>query len=207
MSDFFFYNIVMVLWEKEVKQMEWKQKDNKDQFKNTRYFQEALSDFVYDAASGRAIRHLTDLGYTTARIMNELDYPVSFARIQQTVTRYLKESGILLEQLPVSYHYVASLTLEYRSPETLFSFLAEQVRQNGEENSYLSCPFGPRPDVDISALLSVLTRREREYIEGIFWDADILYHRLDRRMLEIGVQIAPYSDRVIFYFFKSREII
>ena len=29
-----------------------------------RYFQKALSDFTYDAASGGAIRHLTDTGYT-----------------------------------------------------------------------------------------------------------------------------------------------
>lgn len=183
--------------------MERKQKDKEDQPKNTRYFQQALSDFIYDAASGRAIRHLTDLGYTAARIRNELDYPVSFARIQQTVTGYLKESGILLEQLPISCRFKQSVLSEYRSPEALFTFLTERVLQNGEENSYLSCPFGP--GADTGGLLSVLTRREREYIEGIRWDADILYHRLDRRMLEIGTQIAPYSDQVIFYFFKSQE--
>lgn len=61
------------------------------------YFQDALSDFVHDAASGRAIRHLVDIGFTTARIMNELDYPTPFEKVQRTVTRYLKETGILLE--------------------------------------------------------------------------------------------------------------
>ncbi len=68
---------------------------------STRYFQDALSDFVYDAASGRAIRHLADAGYTTEQIVNQLDYPTPFAKVQHTVTRHLKESGILLESLPV----------------------------------------------------------------------------------------------------------
>lgn len=45
-----------------------------------KYFQDALSDFVYDAASGRAIRHLTDSGYTAAQIMQQLSYPTPFKK-------------------------------------------------------------------------------------------------------------------------------
>ena len=69
-------------------------KDEKEP--SNRYFQDALSDFVYDAASGRAIRHLADTGYTTAQIVHQLDYPTPFAKVQHTVTRHLKETGILL---------------------------------------------------------------------------------------------------------------
>ena len=33
------------------------------------YFKQALSDFAFDAAAGRAIRHLVDVGYTSSQIM------------------------------------------------------------------------------------------------------------------------------------------
>ena len=43
---------------------------------NERYFEAALSDFVFDVAAGGAIRHLTDRGYSVEQIMRELSYPV-----------------------------------------------------------------------------------------------------------------------------------
>lgn len=174
-----------------------KMDDNKKN--NNKYFQEALSDFIYDAASGRAIRHLTDNGCTAAQIVQQLDYPVSFAKVQHTVTRYLKETGVLLEKLPVPYKNLKTIPFERSSPEKLFSFFAERIRQNGEENSYLGCPFGAKS-------FSMLTAREREYIEGIAWEPGIMYHRLNRRMLEIGVQAAMYTEEISFCFLKSGEI-
>lgn len=182
--------------------------DNKKE-KNNRYFQDALSDFIYDAASGRAIRHLTDSGYTTAQIVQQLDYPTPFAKVQHTVTRYLKETGILLEELPVSHTDLEAIPLERSSPEKLFSFLAERIRQNEEEYSYFSYPFGAvsaNADKDIQRLFPMLTARERAYIEGIAWEPGTTYHRLNRRMLEISVQIAMSSNEASFYFLKSREI-
>lgn len=176
---------------------------------NNKYFQEALSDFIYDAASGRAIRHLTDNGCTAAQIVQQLDYPVSFAKVQHTVTRYLKETGILLEELPVPYTNLKAIPFERSSPEKLFSFFAECIRQNGEENSYLGCPFGAassHADDSIRKSFSMLTAREREYIEGIAWEPGIMYHRLNRRMLEIGVQAAMYTEEISFCFLKSGEI-
>lgn len=180
-----------------------------DKKNNNRYFQDALSDFIYDAASGRAIRHLVDRGYTAAQIIQQLDYPTPFSKVQYTVTRYLKETGVLLAELPVPSSDLKTIPLKYSSPEKLFSFLADRIRENGEENSYLSCPFGAvskKTDNGIRKAFSMLTAREREYIEGIAWEPDITYHRLNRRMLEIGVQIAMDVDTVSFCFLKSREI-
>ena len=51
----------------------------------------------------------------------------------------------------------------------------------------------------------MLTMREYEYLESIVWDAKIMYHMLNRRMLEISVQIAAYSETVRFYFLKNRQ--
>ena len=183
-------------------------KDEKEP--SNRYFQDALSDFVYDAASGRAIRHLADTGYTTAQIVHQLDYPTPFAKVQHTVTRHLKETGILLESLPVPPASLQAVTLQRESPEKLYILLSERIRQNGEAYSYISCPFGVRGTESggnpaVMHLLSVLTAREAAYIQGIAWEPAVMYHRLNRRMLEIGVQLAVHTNDICFYFLKSLE--
>lgn len=175
---------------------------------NNRYFQDALSDFVSDAASGRAIRHLVDAGYTTTQIMKELDYPTPFEKIQHTVTRYLKETGILLEELPILSASLHTVQLANMPQDELFSFLAQYRNDNGE-SSYVSCPFGiasMQAGSRTAQALSILTAREREYLNGIEWEKKIMYHRLNRRMLEIGVQIAMYVDQMYFYFLKSGKV-
>lgn len=184
-----------------------KQLNEKEWNRNHKYFQEALSDFMYDAASGRAIRHLCDSGYTAAQIAHQLNYPTSFAKIRQTITRRLKETGILMDELPASCKNIQTVTLKQMTPEKLFSFLAEHVRQNGEEHCFVACPFGtgvPWTDANRQKY-SMLTMREYEYLESIVWDAKIMYHMLNRRMLEISVQIAAYSETVRFYFLKNRQ--
>lgn len=175
---------------------------------SNKYFQEALSDFVYDAASGRAIRHLTDTGFTVAQIVRQLDYPTPFAKVQHTVTRHLRECGILLDELPDAHKELKTVILNQHLPEKLYPLLAERIRLNGEEHSYVSCPFGI-PGLNSSdgnaSPLSLLTGREREYLEGIAWEPRIMYHRLNRRMLEISVQLAGSVKELCFYFLKSGE--
>ena len=46
-----------------------------------RYFENALSNFVFDIAGGSVIRHMADKGYTIKRIKERLEYPVSFNKI------------------------------------------------------------------------------------------------------------------------------
>lgn len=176
----------------------------------SKYFQDALSDFVYDAASGRAIRHLADTGYTTAQIVRQLDYPTPFAKVQRTVTRHLMESGILLSELPVPAASFHTVMLAPDVPEKLYRFLFEYVRQNGEEYSYVSCPFGIPGALALGknhSPQSTLTGREAEYLDGIAWEPKTMYHRLNRRMLEISVQLAAEYQDICFYFLKNREMV
>lgn len=173
---------------------------------SNQYFQEALSDFVYDAASGRAIRHLADTGYTAAQIVRQLDYTTPFVKVQHTVTRHLRECSILLDKLPIDSEKLQTVILYQDSPENLYPLLAEHVRKNGEENSYVSCPFGILGTLSAgkaASPLSMLTNREREYLAGIAWEPKIMYHRLNRRMLEISVQIAAEIQGLCFYFLRS----
>lgn len=66
------------------------------------YFKSALSDFTYEAASGGAIRHLADLGYTVKQIGGQLSFPTPYAKVQKTVWQRLFETGVLLAEEPGS---------------------------------------------------------------------------------------------------------
>lgn len=176
-----------------------------------KYFEEALSDFVHDVASGRAIRHLVSSGYTTDQIMRQLDFPTPRERVEQTVYRCMTESGTLLEALPISEESMETILLKNTKPAQLAALLSEYLSADGEENSYVSCPFGMiRRDREnrLARMTACLTTREREYLLGIPWKMQIMYHRLNSRMWEIGLQMAVHSDAEMkFYFLKSRKII
>ncbi|MDE7223595.1 MAG: hypothetical protein K2O34_07435, partial [Acetatifactor sp.] len=62
------------------------------------YFQKALSDFVYDMASGDAIHHLTDMGYTVRQIQEKLSFPTPYERIQRTVWKHLTDTGVIFPE-------------------------------------------------------------------------------------------------------------
>lgn len=175
------------------------------------YFEEALSDFVHDAASGGAIRHMVDMGYTTEQIMGRLDFPTPRTRVEKTVYKHMTDTGILLDELPLTGKELQTLVLKNPSEAELCSVLREHINRNGEEKSYISCPYGMvRRDREarLKGMLSCLTSREQEYILGLPLPAKMMYHRLNSRMLEIGVQLAVYSEMdVRFYFLDSRDAI
>lgn len=176
-----------------------------------RYFEEALSDFTHDMASGGAIRHLVESGYSVNQIMERLDFPTPKERVEKTVYRYMTESGMLLSKLPVENADMKVHLCKSKKRKVIRQVLAEYIHANGEENSYMCCPFGGliRQNSEmLKGMLQDLTGREREYILGIPWKQDIMYHRLNGRMLEIGILLAANPEyEYRFYFFKSREIL
>lgn len=66
------------------------------------YFRSALSDFTYEAASGGAIRHLADLGYTVKQISEKLTYPTPYERVRRTVWEHLIDTRVVLTREPGS---------------------------------------------------------------------------------------------------------
>ncbi len=175
------------------------------------YFEEALSDFVHDVASGGAIRHLVESGYSVEQIIEKLDFPTSRERVEKTVYRYMTESGMLLSELPVHEEAMKKHFLKKQKRGLIRQTLAECLAINGQETSYMRCPFGGIMKKDrsmLSKMLSDLTTREREYILGVPWKEDVMYHRLNSRMFEIGVLLAANPEyEYAFYFLKSREIV
>ena len=66
------------------------------------YFKTALSNFTYEAASGGAIRHLADLGYTVKQIAAQISFPTPYERIQKTVWEHFLDTHVILEEEPGS---------------------------------------------------------------------------------------------------------
>lgn len=136
------------------------------------YFQNALSNFTHEVASGGAIRHLTDLGYTAKQISEQLDFPTPFKRIQKEMWEHLVNTEVILLEEPdsrkrekVSYvreydkfgkasfrRVVESEAVDapilWREQwiegkgESIPALLQERIAKNGETNSYVSCDLG-----------------------------------------------------------------
>lgn len=98
-----------------------------------RYFQKALSDFTYETASGGAIRHLADSGYTVQQIAEQLDFPTPYERVQKTVWEHLLGQKTILSEKPgsgegkESVHYVREYDRYGKA-----SFRRVVVREDGE---------------------------------------------------------------------------
>lgn len=69
---------------------------------SNKYFENALSNFVFDMAGGSAICHMADKGYSVKYIKENLKYPLPFEKIQKTVWEHLIEQKILLLDEPAA---------------------------------------------------------------------------------------------------------
>ncbi len=58
-----------------------------------RDFKNALENFAFDVAGGRAIRHLHDIGMSPREIEERLDYPVPLERIEKEIAAYEEEKA------------------------------------------------------------------------------------------------------------------
>lgn len=64
------------------------------------YFKEALSDFTFEAANGGAVRHFAEKGYTVKQIIDGLDFPASYEKVQRAVWDFFLEKGVILLHEP-----------------------------------------------------------------------------------------------------------
>ena len=109
----------------------------------------------------------------------------------------------------------------------LTELLHRKCEKNGEAYSYISCPFGKSVDDQYSQngekeqsvqsepgglcaavedRMDCLNGRQREYLRGIRWERHVVYHRLNRRMLEIIGKLyeaGAYSG--VCFFVTGRE--
>lgn len=171
------------------------------------YFQKALSDFVYDMASGGAICHLADLGYTVRQIQEKLDFPTPYERIQKTVWKHLMDTGVIFPEgaeqgkTREKVDYVR----EYDSyGRASFRRVTVQEAASKPSESCLLCCFGLLKYKDperYKEVLGALEPEQAEYIEGLPWGLERVFHRPDRRMLGIyhTLERAGLSEGVCFF--------
>ena len=206
------------------------------------YFQNALSNFTYEAASGGAIRHLTDLGYTAKQIVEQLDFPTPFARVQKEVWQRLIDTNVILLKEPGSAKsqketYVREydkygrasfrkvVEQDERNEDKIFwrkqnlcgkthnavsELIRAKIAENGDNFSYVACDFGllsKREPERFERILQKLDTELREYIEGLPWERQRVYHRLDGRMTKIWLLLK--ENEGCFgesFFLKTKEI-
>lgn len=161
------------------------------------YFRDALHNFIFEEAAGGAIRHLADKGYTARQIADTLSFPLPYEKVREAYTAYLLEKGILLREEPTGHirqektEYVREYD-KYGKP----SFRRVRV-SNGQEaadakkKKYIACDFGAEK---AQAMLAVLDKKQREYIEGICWTKQTMYHLLDERMAGIVKRLSENGD-------------
>ncbi len=158
-------------------------------------FRQALSDFTFEAASGGAIRHLTDAGYTVKQIQERLDFPTPYQRIQEAVWKRLVDTGVLLLRDPrlrepgERVDYVREYDTYGRAS---FRRVVESGSQQEPEGSFLVCEFGRLRREDArryGKVLEALDERQAEYIEGLPWIRQKVWHRADGRMQDIAKRL------------------
>lgn len=175
------------------------------------YFNQALSDFMFEVASGGSIRHLVDLGYSVDQIMGKLAFPTPRVRVEKAVYKHMTETGLLLSKLPADEQTFHVTKFQAKHPDQISARFLKLLEQNGEENAYLECPFGELAKDDpqrLETVLSGLNSREREYIKGILWERNIMYHRLNSRMREIAVKLVLGGNAQIrCLFLKTKEVL
>ncbi len=199
------------------------------------YFQDALARFTSEVAAGGAIRHLADIGYTVRQITERLDFPMPYARVQQEVWEYLVRKEVILLAEPGSGVKSGRMSFvrEYdRFGKASFRQIVEPEEQekivcwkehlaqtgesvrwlrslweeNGGENSYGSCDFGLLEGETFKNRMQILDKRQQEYIAGLPWMRQKVYHQLDMRMLEILLKLYEAGMyRGEWFFLRTRE--
>lgn len=174
-------------------------------------FQQALSDFTFDVASGGAIRHLTDLGYTVKQIQDRLDFPTPFARVQEAVWKRLVETGVIRLEEPLFGAAVSgggkagaaegrdtgaggavrvNYVREYDSyGRASFRRVTETDTRREAGGEFLVCEFGVlkyRDGERYRQILALLAERQAEYVDGLPWPPVRVWHKAEGYMPEIG---------------------
>jgi hypothetical protein len=178
-----------------------------------KFFRDALANFTYDVASGGAITHLADIGYTPQEIKKMLDFPTPYERVQETFWNYLLEKRIIveekseLEKKQEKVHFVTDYdsygrksfrqVVEYEEsglPVPDFDTFCQVTyvqAAHGRFASFLKeyCTSDAYVSCDFAqrtaSFLEPLTEKQRLYMEGVPWKRKIVWHRLNQRMMEI----------------------
>jgi hypothetical protein len=186
------------------------------------FFQDALSNFTHDAASGGAIAHLAELGYTPQEIKEMLDFPTPYERVQESYWKYLLENQIIVEnssELGRRKERVRFVTDHDSYGRTSFRKVVEQEKGENlvtdtaafQKITYTPGIYGAFPsflngyctkEAYVSCDFGLrnyefpdaLTEKQRQYMEGVPWKRKVVWHLLNQRMKEILAVLQEQSS-------------
>lgn len=150
-------------------------------------FNKALGNFIHDAASGGAVRHLADLGYSISEISSRLDYPTPKEYIAQTMWEHFVNIGKISLEEPTATHEKTSFVKEQDSYGRI-SFRRVSETVDNSDKKYVECDFGKalyQKKPEFLSRLEKLEPADREYIEMMPWPLTPVFHELDDRMKRI----------------------
>ena len=171
-------------------------------------FNNALSNFTFGMANRDLICHMATEGYSVRQIKTATDYPVTVEKIAETVWEHYIETGVIRltppgSDEPVRYDYVMdigkfgkrSFRRVERKPDVTGTSEAGLPADKGSgtssdnnKNNYIPCDFGILKKHDPSryqAILDTLDSRKRDYIEGLPWPDQTVWHVDNLMMREI----------------------
>lgn len=180
------------------------------------YFKDALANFMFDVASGGAIRHLADRGYTAMEILKKLDFPTPYDRIQQTIWQHFLDTGVLLLEEPgqgrtqEKYAYVTDydqygrksfrrVTAEVRGGEpVVWKERSFQEASDGKLLDFLTerCQANGENTAYISCDFGLRSRREPERFQK---EMELLEVR--QRQYVLGI---PWERRMVYHRLDKR---
>ncbi|MBQ9278957.1 MAG: hypothetical protein IJ224_10035 [Lachnospiraceae bacterium] len=176
---------------------------------NSNYFNQALHDMVFENACGAAIKRLADKSFPISYIVKELDYPISFERVQKYVWQYyLDNKTIIYPDNEIDYTEENGI-ITIKKSGIKKTFIKEQgpygkttFRQivtedndvylnnhtNSPDNKYVVCNFGELKYSNLNeyeSMLNNLNKEDRTYIADLPWQNKKIYHILNDRLKSI----------------------
>ena len=159
-----------------------------DEIRTTKEFNNALGNFINDAAAGGAVRHLADLGHSISEIADELNYPISKEKIAKYMWDHFINTGrISLEEPKETYEKASFVKEQDAFGKVSFRRVVEKI--DNSKRKYVICDYGRalyKRNPEFLQWLEGLEERDREYIKLMPWPLTPVYHELDDRMKRIG---------------------
>ena len=151
-----------------------------------KYFEKALADFTVDFASGGAIRVMADKGYPVKKIKAKLDFPTPLEKVREIVWQHYLDTKVILLNEPEKEASPDRVTYEKVQDEYgRTSFKQVVIPGDKELPEYVKCDFGKRMYQDpakFTAWLATLPEDDRDYIEGLPWPLQPVWHVKNERM-------------------------
>lgn len=155
-----------------------------------KYFEKALNNFISDFAEGDAIRKFADKGYSVARIKEMLTYPLPEQKISEIVWEHYLDTGIVRLDKPKKQDIIKKVSYIREYDDYGRSSFRQVVEETmPDEREYIECDFGKRKyqnQKEYEEWLSSMDSKDREYIIGLPWPVDSVYHIADDRMKRIN---------------------